>query len=492
MTYACGALPLCERFRPGPYAPRVPGPAPLVAGVAAGHPATAEAGLAVLADGGSAADAAVAAILASCVAETVMTGLGGGGFAIHWSAAERVATCVDFFVTVPGLAGDRAPAPMTPLPMLFGSAPVEYLIGAPSVGVPGVAAGCGALHERWGRLPWERLCEPALALARTGVPMSAAHAGTLAMVAPVMRLGDGGRAYAPDGELLRGGDLLFHPGLATAIGLLRDEGPAVFTTGTIGRVLVDLLRERGAAIAMSDLEAYQVRFTEPAQVAFAGARVQGRVDLGGLLGTLGRLPEDLGARDEAGQAVAYVTALDGADARGGTTNLCTVDRAGNVCVATTSLGLGSGDWLPGLGVHCNSMLGEVDLVRGELRPGERMNSMMVPLVATRDDVPVLAAGAAGGARIRSALVQVLARVLALGQELQPAVDAWRLHPVAGLVHAEPGMPDTAAAALQAAGYTVERWTARHHYFGGVSALGPRSGAADPRRDGAVRLLDGAG
>ena len=76
----------------------------LAAAVAAGHPATVAAGIEILEDGGSAADAAVAACLASCVAETVMTGLLGGGHAIHWDGREAVN--LDCFVTVPTGSGN--------------------------------------------------------------------------------------------------------------------------------------------------------------------------------------------------------------------------------------------------------------------------------------------------------------------------------------------------------------------------------------------------
>jgi gamma-glutamyltranspeptidase / glutathione hydrolase len=72
-------------------------------GLAAGHPATVEAGLEILEDGGSAADAAVAAGLASCVAETVMTGLLGGGHAIYLDGPSGTAANLDCFVAVPGL-----------------------------------------------------------------------------------------------------------------------------------------------------------------------------------------------------------------------------------------------------------------------------------------------------------------------------------------------------------------------------------------------------
>src|ERR1051325_356040 len=80
---------------------------PMHVAVAAGHPATADAGIEVLADGGSAADAAVAACLASCVAETVMKGLLGGGHAIYYDAASGVARNLDCFCAVPGLGEER-------------------------------------------------------------------------------------------------------------------------------------------------------------------------------------------------------------------------------------------------------------------------------------------------------------------------------------------------------------------------------------------------
>src|ERR1700688_2768874 len=143
----------------------------MVAAVSAGHPATAEAGVEILAEGGSAADAAVAAALASCVAETVMTGLLGGGHAIYWDAAAGGAYNLDCFCAMPSGSG----AELIGLDVPFGEELVHYAVGAASCAVPGVAAGLGALWEAHGRLPWARLVEPALRLARGGVEMPPAH-----------------------------------------------------------------------------------------------------------------------------------------------------------------------------------------------------------------------------------------------------------------------------------------------------------------------------
>src|SRR3954469_825378 len=102
------------------------------AGVAAGHPATARAGLSVLEAGGSAVDAAVAACLASCVAETVMTGLLGGGVAIVFHAARGEGRVLDFFVAVPGLGAEPRATQLIELAVPFGEELVHYAIGPAS------------------------------------------------------------------------------------------------------------------------------------------------------------------------------------------------------------------------------------------------------------------------------------------------------------------------------------------------------------------------
>jgi gamma-glutamyltranspeptidase/glutathione hydrolase len=446
------------------------------AAVAAGHPATADAGAEILADGGSAADAAVAACLASCVAETIMTGLLGGGHAIYFDAASGTTRNLDCFVSVP--SGDGAPLESLDVP--FGEELVHYAIGAASCAVPGIPAGLDALWRAHGRLSWARLVEPALRLARDGVPMPAAHVACLVMLAPVMTMREGAALYAPTGALLAEGDVLQQPGLVTALELVRDEGAASVYSGTIARSLLDLVADRDGVITAADLDGYAPLWSEPAAVEFAGRRVLTRRGLSGVPETLARL-------DPEGGPPALLAALDAvAVADGHTTNLTVVDAEGNACVLTTSLGLGSGDWLPALDLHLNSMLGESDLIREPLRPGDRMASMMAPTLAFTGRELELALGAAGGTRLRTALVGVLGAVLSEGIEPQTAIDRPRFHPADDVVNAEPGVDESWLATLERHGRAVRRWTARHHYFGGVSALGRLGAGADPRRSGAVR------
>ena len=440
--------------------------------VAAGHPATAESGAEILAEGGTAADAAVAAALTSCVAETVMTGLLGGGHAIVWDG--RRARNLDCFVAVPSGSG-----PMLDLEVPFGEETVHYAVGPASCAVPGLVAGLDALWREHGRLPWPRLVEPALRLAREGSELPPRHAACLAMLEPVMTLNRGADLYAPGGELLGAGGRLRQPGLVAALEAVAEEGAATVYRGSIAAVLLAL---PGVVVSGADLASYAARWSEPVETAYAGTRFLTRGGLSGVPALLARIPR-LAGRSATERVLALVDVLDDSGPDGHTTNLCVVDDEGRAVVLTSSLGLGSGDFLPGLDVHLNSMLGEKDLLVGELRPGERMQSMMAPSVAIDGDGLALAIGSAGGTRLRTALCTVAAGVLDERLPPQAAVDRPRFHPAGGTVNAEPGVDEAALERLEATGRTVRRWPDLHHYFGGTSLVSRHGSAGDPRRDG---------
>jgi gamma-glutamyltranspeptidase/glutathione hydrolase len=455
--------------------------------IAAGHPATAAAGAEILAEGGTAADAAVAASLASCVAETVMTGLLGGGHGIYHDAGTGNTANLDCFVAVPGLGGERRDTELLELQVPFGQELVHYAVGIASCGVPGLPAGLDTLWAEHGRLPWARLVEPALRLAAEGVAMPAAHASCLQMLAVVMTMNEGARIYSPTGSLLQEGDLLHQPGLVTALEAVADEGAAAFYSGTIAEALLELMDERGGLVTREDLATYEARWSDPHELEFRGHAVRTRAGLGDFPGTLASLPR-LRGLDEPARVLALVGTLGGKSAGTGTTNLAVLDADGNACVLTTSLGLGSGDFLPGLDLHLNSMLGESDLIQEPLPPGNRVASMMSPTIALDGGGVQLAAGAAGGTRLRSALLQVVAGVLDEGLEPQAAVDRPRLHPVGPVIQLEPGFTAETVAALEEASFEGRVWPTRHHYFGGVSVVTPTGAAGDPRRSGDAQIL----
>jgi gamma-glutamyltranspeptidase/glutathione hydrolase len=457
-------------------------------GVAAGHPSTAEAGAKILACGGNAVDAAVAMMLVSCASETIFTGLGGGGFATVYDAASGRVRCIDFFVAVPGLGG-RPSGPKIAIEINFVGQQVPYEIGPATVAVPGVPAGALHLWRNWGRLPWKDVVEPGLQ-ASYGTPFPQMHANLLPRVAPAMCVGDGVEVYQrPDGSYLKAGDPLRHHDHHRAYELLI-ENPHAFYRGSYADALIASVTD-GGAISQQDLHRYRVIESAPWSARVDDFTVYARGnDLDDLLTTMEAVAATVSGDPLTDPAAAeeLVATLRAPDRRAETTNIVAVDAQGDGCAITTSLGLGSGVWVPGFGVHLNSMLGEGELVRETLPPGQRMGSMMSPLVALDDDGRLAAiAGAAGGSRIRPALVQVVLRMLR-GTPAQEAIDAPRLNALPDLIRLEAGFAPEVLDALRAAGNELAIVDHRDPYFGGVSAISALGGGADPRRSGYVVMI----
>src|SRR5918996_1603938 len=143
--------------------------------VAAGHPLTARAGARMLEEGGNAVDACIAAAFVSWVAESPLTGPGGGGFMLVYRARDRTARLLDFYVAVPGLGLPPGEvAEMVTVEVDFsGDSTQLFQIGPASCAVPGAALGLETAHRAYGSLPWRELFGPAPELARPGLPLSA-------------------------------------------------------------------------------------------------------------------------------------------------------------------------------------------------------------------------------------------------------------------------------------------------------------------------------
>src|SRR5688500_17051412 len=184
--------------------------------VAAGHPLTAEAGARVLANGGNAVDACVAAAFAAFVTEGPLTGPAGGGFFL--AHADGVTTLIDCFFAVPtetlGLIEE--------LTVDFGSTTQSYHVGEGSVAVPDLLAGLAEAHGRFGQLEWAELVSPAIELARAGVEVSSAQAFLHEILVTVLQRDEGGRRIYAVPERLDTSDL------ATTLERVRDDpGAAV-------------------------------------------------------------------------------------------------------------------------------------------------------------------------------------------------------------------------------------------------------------------------
>jgi gamma-glutamyltranspeptidase/glutathione hydrolase len=495
--------------------------------VAAGHERAADAAAAVLEAGGNAFDAILAAGFASSVCEPGFTSLAGGGFLLARSP-ELGDVLFDFFVDSPGrglAAGAVAPA-FDEVSVDFGSATQTFHCGPGSVAVPGVLAGYLHVHERLGRLPLSELVAPAVALADGGVEVTATQSSDFTLLAPILARTEASRAiFFPAGDLLQAGDTLRNPDLAAFLDGLGRDGGATFYEGELATRLVEQLGARGGLITTADLASYQVIERTPLRTAFRDrtlltnppptfggallALALHRLDAAGpalpaqdperaLL--LARLMAEVD-RDRADGHPEVLAALQGevGDDPGtrpvvtrGTTHVTVADAEGNVAAMTTSNGECSGDVIAGTGICCNNMLGEDDLHPDGFHaapPGVRVASMMSPTFVLAPDGEVeLALGSGGSKRIRSALLQVLAAVIDDGAPLDEAVLAPRIHWDADHLEVEPGLDPAVLAALQAA-QPVNVWPATSMYFGGVHAVAPgRTGAGDPRRGGAVRIV----
>lgn len=447
-------------------------------GVAAGHPATAEVGAEILADGGTAADAVVAMCLASCVSETVMSGLLAGAHAVVFDGSQVMN--LDGFAAVPSGRGE-----LVELPIAFGDELVVYWVGASSCAVPGLPAALGELWERYGRLPWPRLVEPALALARTGVPLPRMHALSLEMLGGVFSRERGADLFVREGRTLKAGALLEQPGLVQTLEALSEEGAASMYRGTLAEALLGV---DGIVCTTQDLRDYRARWRDPVVVDFHGQRVATRGGLTGIPELLPGFPR-LAGLSETDRVLALVAALEtrqtGAEH---TTNMVAVDGLGRACVLTHSLGVGAGVWIPGFDVMLNNLLGESDIAFGDPYPGDHLESRMAPSVVFDEDGLVLAVGAAGATRLRTALTSVLAGIVDEGLDPEAAVARPRVHPTPDFVDAEPGVDEPALQELESRGRSVRRWERLHHYFGGVSCVGRAGAAGDPRRSGAAFVL----
>ncbi|MFL5921969.1 MAG: gamma-glutamyltransferase family protein [Gaiellaceae bacterium] len=506
--------------------------------VAAGHHLTAEAGAQVLAEGGNAVDACIAAAFVSWIAESPLTGPGAGGFMLVHHARDRSTRMLDHFVAVPGL-GLRRPGAHAMAAVGIDFTPESsqfFRIGPASCAVPGAAAGLGEAHRRFASLPWSTLLEPAIARAREGVVLNEPQAYLHGILDPILRHADEGRAmYSLNGNFLVAGDRLVLDDLARTLEQLAEKGAADLYTGELARALSRHVRAGGGDITLRDLREYRVVQRRPVRVPFLGHEFHSNPppSRGGVLIGLGlQLLDRLGAAGPAGSAEAMAQLVEimreqesatdarfgrelyrggltrrlsdprqlGAAARRirarmpelqrGTTHISVVDAQGNAASLTASTGAGSGVIVPGTGIQLNNMLGEFDLsaMGSGPRPGLRFTSGMAPSLVLADGRPRLVVGSAGSLRLRGAILQIVINAVAHGLGIEDSLARPRVHLEDGHVHVEGGNDPAEVDRLEARGYELLRWRDRNLFFGGAAGVelladGTLAAAGDPRRGG---------
>ena len=497
----------------------------------------------MLAEGGNAVDACLAAAFVSWVTESPLAGPGGGGFLLVHGAQDRSATLHDFFVALPGIGSEPgAPARLEDIDVDFdGSTHQIFHVGAASAAVPGAPLGLESVHREHGSLPWATLIEPAIELARGGVEVTESQAYLHTLFDLILRQSEDGRAiYGPAGTGLVAGDRLVMNDLATTLEVLRDRGAREFYDRRDRQADRPEQAERGGAITVEDLGAYRVIRRRAIGTDFRGHRFlsnpppsSGGVLIGYGLCLLDRLA--LGGRAGSADAISTLAEVmrEQAWVRGGTfmTDLYRDGLAGRLCsdeaieaaleriaagrpparegpdrgrhhahlgrrrpgqrgVADGIDRPGLGLFVPGTGIHLNNMLGEYDLnpPGSEARPGTRLTSMMAPSLVLIGDRPRLVVGSAGSLRLRGAIMQIVANVAGHGLTVQEAIEAPRVHLEDGHLHCEGGSDQAELEELERRGYDVVRWRRRNLYFGGAAAVefrpdGTLAAAGDTRRGG---------
>jgi gamma-glutamyltranspeptidase / glutathione hydrolase len=441
--------------------------------IAAGHPLTAEAGAAVLAAGGNAVDACIAAAFVAFVTEGPLTGPTGGGFFLIHEPGART-TLLDCFFAVPA----RTLGAMEEVVIDFADAGTQtFHVGEGSVAVPGVVHGLAEAHRRHASRPWGELLEPAIAGAREGFVRDEAREFLHGILVPILLRTDAGRRVYGDP------DRVLTAELEATLLRIRDAGAAAVS---------ELLPEFA-----DDLESYEVIERTPLETDVLGRKViatpspsRGGQIVVDILEALAAV-DDPSLDDEARAiGLAY-----GASAKGlltGTTHVSVIDSSGMAAGLSMTLGSGSGVFRGGS--QLNNMLGELDVIGPDERPaGARLPSMMTPTLVLENRVPRLILGSAGSVRLAGAIAQVAWNIVRWNVPVTEAVEAPRIHVDGRVAHVEGGWADEEVAGLEAGAWDVVRWGGRNLFFGGVSAVetmadGSLAAVGDPRRGGSGMVV----
>nr|WP_223115777.1 gamma-glutamyltransferase [Paracoccus amoyensis] len=510
------------------------------------------AGNEMLACGGNAIDAAVAALLTLTVVEPMMVGIAGGGIS-HIRLADGQHIVIDAL----SVAGqDARPDMFTPI----SDSPPDYMethgrrnrVGASAVAVPGNLRGWCLMQEKYGRLPFADVIEPAIRVAQRGFTVSNYLVGAVRehetdlLADPEMA-----RMFMPDGKPIAAGSRLVMGDYAESLRLIREQGAAALHEGQLGRALVQRLatgRSDAGHVTLNDLGAYRAiereaifgdyrgyTVTGPPPPASAGVHVTQMLNmlehfdiramgfgspesLNLLAGVIRVAFEDRNAasgdpdfvdvpvkkftsKTYAQKCLSRLRRTEDAIPWMGheshdTTHLTIADADGNIVSATHTINglFGACIMVPGTGIIPNNYMLNYDPHPGRalsIRPGKRVPTSMAPMIVLRDGKPCFALGLPGAVRIFPSAMQAIVNLIDHGMTLQQAVEAPRIWTDGPHVELEPAyapMKD----ALQAMGYDVRLVKT---IGGGMNAIGfggdgMLTGAACWRADGVVMAQSG--
>ncbi len=500
--------------------------------IAAGTRIAAEAGTTIAEQGGNAVDAAIAAAIVSMCTDTGIMSPGCGAFVTVWAPGGEPVV-IDGYAEMPGRGLEH---------VRFGEATHEVVfdyggdthqrVGYGTIATPGGFAGLAIASRQFGRLPWNRLLEPAIDWVERGFPLTGGAAEYLLFTHEAIY------SWHPDsyrilhhenGRPLHEGELVHVPHLADTLRSIAGNDASLYG-GELGQRIAAGVRANGGLLGIEDLKAYRAAVRKPVRarigdwdVATNPPPAVGGSCLAGMLTLLDRLGPGRSAAETVRHMVTAqravlgyrATHLDGAHqalpreverlltladlgdptllSAPSTSHVSVVDSDALACAVTASAGYGSGAMVEGTGFWLNNSLGELDLhTKGlsGLAPGTRLASNMAPTIARRrGDGAVLAIGSPGASRITTAIAQVLTNFAARDMNLSDAVEYPRLHVELAsdrkTIAFEPGLSVVSTQGLQ-----PRPFAAPSMYFGGVQAVlwSPGDGllgVADARRGGSV-------
>src|SRR5882672_6380067 len=521
--------------------------------VVTNHPLASAAGMEMLAAGGNAIDAAVAAQFALTVVEPMMVGL-IGGTTMHVRLADGSHTIIDGMSAVPA-AGH--PTMYRPIP---GAAPEVYdvegrdnLVGPKSVATLGsLRAWCLALN-RFGTLSLADVMQPAIRHAERGFAVTPYLSDCIVGASPDL-LQDPFIAdrLLPDGVALKPGERLVQGDYAEALTLISPQGEGALHGGPLGDLVVECMERSGGFVGLKDLTGYRVvertpirgqyrgweivgppppaasgvhitqmlnilegydiarlgfgtvdgihLLAEVLKIAFADrAEASGDPDFGHV--PVERITSKAYARERragidlarARRWTGALRELEGAD----TTHLTVADGSGNAVSTTQTINslFGACFIIPGTGMVPNNYMSNFDPRPGNalsIVPGKRVTTSMSPMMALREGRVAYALGLPGGRKIFPAALQALLNLIDHGMTLQEAVEAPRVWTEGPVLEVEHGVAQDVRLGLQARGHKLQVMPT---VAGGMNAIqfhedGGMTGAACWRADGSPAALGG--
>ena len=500
--------------------------------VATSQPLAAQAGLQMLANGGTAVDAALAAAITLSLVEPVSNGIGSDAYAIVWDGKK-----------LHGLnASGRSPAGWTP--EYFRGQKAMPTRGWNTVSVPGCVAAWRVLSERFGKIAFEKLFEPAIRYGREGFLVSPTIAGQ--WQAQVHKLKDFpgfAQAFMPGGRAPRAGERFLFKRHALALEKIAATKGKAFYRGELAAKIEAAAKKQGGALRASDLAAHRPDWVKPLEMDYRGYTLheippngQGIVALLAL-GMLENFdmrshrvdgPDSVHLQIEAiklafADAWRYVGDIDHMDVRperllereylksraklidlkraqhfghgtppkGGTVYLTAADASGMMVsfIQSNYMGFGSGVVVEGISLQNRG--GTFVLERGHpncVGPRKRPYQTIIPGFVTRDGKPVMSFGVMGGTMQPQGHTQVMVRLADYEQSPQAACDGPRFRFVQGMDVSveEDGFPHATLEELQRRGHRIVTID-DYNQFGAAQLIWKLDGgyfvASDPRRDG---------